>query len=241
MKDDCDPTERAHPRLRRSAVPSDAAGGDGADGKPAWRQRHADDRGLLASSARVRPGHARSRLLGSSSPETWASRWSASLVDSLIAVDVDSWTDYHDEMWTLAATYRAGGGKLGMLSNGVPEIVARIRADRDIDQFFDAIVISFEVQLAKPEPEIYRVTLDRLGVPPSTRSSSTTAPRTSRPPANWGCERCISPATSTHSGPSSWPDGEFRSSRGSRSSGSSPKFTKPIGSTSSKGFPDEPP
>ena len=88
-----------------------------------------------------------------------------SLVDSLIAIDVDAWTDYRDEMWTLAATYRAGGGKLGMLSNGVPEIVARIRADRDIDRSFDAVVISFEVQLAKPEPEIYRVTLDRLGVP----------------------------------------------------------------------------
>jgi putative hydrolase of the HAD superfamily len=88
-----------------------------------------------------------------------------SLVDSLIAVDVDSWTDYRDEMWTLAATYRAGGGKLGMLSNGVPEIVARIRSDHDLDTCFDAVVISFEVQLAKPEPEIYRVTLDRLGVP----------------------------------------------------------------------------
>jgi putative hydrolase of the HAD superfamily len=88
-----------------------------------------------------------------------------SLVDSLIAVDVDSWTDYRDEMWTLAATYRTGGGKLGMLSNGVPEIVARIRADKDLESNFDAVVISFEVQLAKPEPEIYRVTLDRLGVP----------------------------------------------------------------------------
>ena len=86
------------------------------------------------------------------------------LVDSLIAVDVDSWTDYRDEMWTLAATYRTGGGKLGMLSNGVPEIVARIRADKDLESNFDAVVISFEVQLAKPEPEIYRVTLDRLGV-----------------------------------------------------------------------------
>ncbi len=88
-----------------------------------------------------------------------------SLVDSLIAIDVDAWTDYRDEMWTLAATYRAGGGKLGMLSNGVPEIVARIRADRDLEHLFDAVVISFEVQLAKPEPEIYRITLDRLGVP----------------------------------------------------------------------------
>ena len=78
---------------------------------------------------------------------------------------MDAWTDYRDEMWTLAATFRANGGKLGMLSNGVPEIVARIRADHPLESLFDAVVISFEVQLAKPEPEIYRVALDRLGVP----------------------------------------------------------------------------
>jgi len=87
------------------------------------------------------------------------------LVTSLVAIDIDAWTDYRDEMWTLAATFRAGGGKLGMLSNGVPEIVARIRADHDLPTLFDAVVISCEERLAKPEPEIYRVVLDRLGVP----------------------------------------------------------------------------
>ena len=35
----------------------------------------------------------------------------------------------------------------------------------ELAALFDAVVISFEVQLAKPEPEIYRVALDRLGVP----------------------------------------------------------------------------
>ena len=87
------------------------------------------------------------------------------LLNALIAIDVDAWTDYRDEMWALAATFRAGGGKLGLLSNGVPEIVERIRADRDLPSLFDAIVVSFEERLAKPEPEIYRVALDRLGVP----------------------------------------------------------------------------
>jgi putative hydrolase of the HAD superfamily len=86
------------------------------------------------------------------------------LLGSLIAIDVDSWTDYRDEMWTLAATFRASGGKVGMLSNGVVEIVERIRADHDLPSLFDAVVISYEEQLAKPEPEIYRVALDRLGV-----------------------------------------------------------------------------
>lgn len=88
------------------------------------------------------------------------------MLNALIAIDVDAWTDYRDEMWTLAATFRGSGGKLGMLSNGVPEIVARIRADHHLPSLFDAVVISYEEQLAKPEPEIYRVALDRLGVAP---------------------------------------------------------------------------
>lgn len=88
------------------------------------------------------------------------------LAASLVAIDIDSWTDYRDEMWTLAATYRAVGGKLGMLSNGVREIVDRIRNDRDLPSLFDAVVISYEVGLTKPEPEIYRLVLSQLGVAP---------------------------------------------------------------------------
>lgn len=89
------------------------------------------------------------------------------LVASLIAIDIDSWTEYRDEMWTLVTTFRAVGGKLGMLSNGVREIVERIRADRDLPSLFDAVVISYEVGLAKPEPEIYRLMLSQLGVGPA--------------------------------------------------------------------------
>jgi putative hydrolase of the HAD superfamily len=84
----------------------------------------------------------------------------------LIDIDVDSWTDYREETWTLASQFRQDGGRVAMLSNGVPEIVSRIRQDRDLPALFDVVVISYEVALAKPEPEIYRLTLDRLGVLP---------------------------------------------------------------------------
>jgi putative hydrolase of the HAD superfamily len=119
--------------------------------------------------------HRRDYDLGMPSGEYWtlvAQDLGASLDEgvlaSLVTIDVDSWTDYRDEMWTLAATFRQAGGRLGMLSNGVREIVTRIRSDRDLPSLFDAVVISYELQLAKPEPEIYRVTLDRLGVGPAT-------------------------------------------------------------------------
>jgi putative hydrolase of the HAD superfamily len=118
--------------------------------------------------------HRRDYDLGLPAPEYWALvaqefgvALDAGLLASLITVDVDSWTDYRDEMWTVAETFRRSGGRLGLLSNGVPEIVTRIRADRDLAALFDAQVISFEVGLAKPEPEIYRVALDRLGAAPA--------------------------------------------------------------------------
>ena len=118
--------------------------------------------------------HRRDYDLGLPAPEYWTlvaqelgTTLDEGLLTSLVTIDVDSWTDYRDEMWALAETFRQAGGRLAMLSNGVPEIVARIRADRDLAALFDAQVISFEVGLAKPEPEIYRVVLDRLGTPPA--------------------------------------------------------------------------
>jgi len=88
------------------------------------------------------------------------------LRSEIIAIDIDSWTDYREETWEIAMQFRQQGGRLAMLSNGVPEIVSRIRAERDLPQLFDVVVISYEVALAKPEPEIYRLTLNRLGVLP---------------------------------------------------------------------------
>ncbi|MBI2202640.1 MAG: HAD family phosphatase [Candidatus Rokubacteria bacterium] len=85
-------------------------------------------------------------------------------IDTLIERDVSSWTDYRREAWQLAARLRRQGRRVGMLSNAVPEIVARIRKDWDLDRCFDDIVLSYEVGLLKPDPKIYRAALDRLGV-----------------------------------------------------------------------------
>jgi putative hydrolase of the HAD superfamily len=119
--------------------------------------------------------HRRDYDLGLPAPDYWTlvaqelgATLDEGLLASLITIDVDSWTDYRDEMWTLAETFRQAGGRLALLSNGVSEIVARIRSDRDLAALFDAQVISFEVGLAKPEPEIYRVALEQLGAAPAS-------------------------------------------------------------------------
>jgi putative hydrolase of the HAD superfamily len=84
----------------------------------------------------------------------------------LITADVASWIDYHDEVWGLAAEFRPAGGRAALLSNSGPEVMARVRVDHPLEARFDAVVISCEVGLAKPDPRIYRLCLERLGLPP---------------------------------------------------------------------------
>lgn len=82
----------------------------------------------------------------------------------LVALDAESWTQYREALWELAEGFRAAGGRTAVLSNCGPEVMGRVRAQRDVDRYFDAMVVSWEVGLLKPDPAIYRLTLQRLGV-----------------------------------------------------------------------------
>src|SRR2546427_4548976 len=73
-------------------------------------------------------------------------------IDQLIEADVASWTGYREEMWVLAQSFRVSGGRTAFLSNGVPEAMARIRAERPVERWFDVVVVSCEVGVAKPDP-----------------------------------------------------------------------------------------
>jgi putative hydrolase of the HAD superfamily len=67
-----------------------------------------------------------------------------------------------EEMFEAVGKARTGGLKTALLSNswGV-ELYPRER----INEVFDVVVISGEVGLRKPDPEIFEFTLDKLGVP----------------------------------------------------------------------------
>jgi putative hydrolase of the HAD superfamily len=88
------------------------------------------------------------------------------IIDRLIDADVASWTQYREQMWMLARSFRDGGGRTAFLSNGVPEAMARIREDRRLEAWFDTVVVSCEVGIAKPDPAIYWLCLSRIGRPP---------------------------------------------------------------------------
>ncbi|MGH7267625.1 MAG: HAD family hydrolase [Candidatus Rokuibacteriota bacterium] len=86
------------------------------------------------------------------------------VIEWLIGMDVASWTDYREPVWELAREFKARGGRTGFLSNGIPEVAARLRAERGLDTAFDAVIVSSEVGLTKPDPRIFRLCLDRLRV-----------------------------------------------------------------------------
>jgi putative hydrolase of the HAD superfamily len=89
------------------------------------------------------------------------------LVDWLVERDGDSWMRYRDEVWDLTRNARAGQVRTAMLSNMSVELADRIRRDRLLDAWFDAVVISGEVRRTKPDPRIYRLCLARLDVEPA--------------------------------------------------------------------------
>lgn len=63
----------------------------------------------------------------------------------------------------LLAELRARGLRLGLISNCSGD-VCELWEESPFSDLFDAVVLSAEVALCKPDPRIYRVALERLGV-----------------------------------------------------------------------------
>jgi putative hydrolase of the HAD superfamily len=73
----------------------------------------------------------------------------------------------------------AGGVRTALVSNSWGFNYPR----EGFGELFDAVVISGEEGVRKPDPEIYLLAAERLGVPPESACSSTTWPRTSAAPS----------------------------------------------------------
>ncbi|WP_020669805.1 HAD family hydrolase [Amycolatopsis nigrescens] len=77
--------------------------------------------------------------------------------------DPGQWTPYPDTEAVLKGA--AGKGlKVGVLSNIAFDIRPAFNG-RGLDAYVDEFVLSYEVGAIKPDPAIFRVALDRLGVP----------------------------------------------------------------------------
>ncbi len=57
------------------------------------------------------------------------------------------------------------GARLAVVSNGLGEVVYERMARLDLSAYFDSVVVSSEVGVAKPHPVIFEVAFERLGSP----------------------------------------------------------------------------
>lgn len=69
------------------------------------------------------------------------------------------------EVIELLARLKEKGIKLGLISNCAPEEVFSWSTSKLAD-YFDEVVFSYEVKIAKPSPEIYQTACNKLGVTP---------------------------------------------------------------------------
>lgn len=57
--------------------------------------------------------------------------------------------------------------KLALLSNAPSKLIRGILADNDLEKYFDIIIVSSEVGMVKPSPEIFKFALEKLAMEPS--------------------------------------------------------------------------
>lgn len=57
------------------------------------------------------------------------------------------------------------GRKLAILSNGSPDMLDPLVAASGLDRLLDAVLSVAEVKIFKPDPRVYQLAVDRLGVP----------------------------------------------------------------------------
>jgi putative hydrolase of the HAD superfamily len=69
-----------------------------------------------------------------------------------------------EDMLDAVRRARAGGVKTGLISNSWGEGLAYDQST--LDELFDAVVISGDVGMHKPEPDIFLLGAERIGVPP---------------------------------------------------------------------------
>jgi putative hydrolase of the HAD superfamily len=126
------------------------------DSGPFWRSYFAHRDGLDQGSAGVAAyWQAIARDLGVS--------WDDARVHELWNADFRSWLSINPGTIEVLADLKAGGTRLALLSNAGPDFGSYFRHG-PLGGFFAACYVSGELNLLKPQPEIYRHVLGDLGI-----------------------------------------------------------------------------
>ncbi|HEY2739220.1 MAG TPA: HAD family phosphatase, partial [Thermoanaerobaculia bacterium] len=88
-------------------------------------------------------------------------------IDGLIEADVVMWTKVSEPMLAWAQSLQRAGILTAILSNMGPEVLRTMRREFAWLADFNHLTWSCELGIAKPDPAIYTLTCDKLGVPPA--------------------------------------------------------------------------
>ena len=78
-----------------------------------------------------------------------------------VARKTDSWVAFEDAVPTLEAASKRDFS-IGMVSNAT-DLARKVLGNLDMERYFDFVVISEEVGVRKPNPEIFRIALEQAG------------------------------------------------------------------------------
>jgi len=120
-----------------------------------WADRHAYDEGELTGIAFWQ------KIVSDASLNL-----SQSTIEELNQWDARMWTTQNPAMLAWQQQLRQRGLLTAILSNMGDSVLASIERTFDWLPRFDVLIWSFEHHLAKPDPAIYRLTLERLGTRP---------------------------------------------------------------------------
>jgi putative hydrolase of the HAD superfamily len=90
----------------------------------------------------------------------------AAAIDQLNGWDARMWTTQNPAMLAWQFALKQHGIRTAILSNMGDTVLASIQREFDWLPRFDVLIWSFEHKMAKPDPAIYSLTLDKLGVRP---------------------------------------------------------------------------
>src|SRR5208282_334132 len=85
-------------------------------------------------------------------------------IERLQDLDIDMWDTLEEPLFEWVQRLQANGYKTALLSNSDLRFVAHLRKNRPWLRLFDVCVFSSEVHLIKPDPAIFRYTLEKLGM-----------------------------------------------------------------------------
>ena len=120
-----------------------------------WADRHAYDEGKLTGLAFWQKIVREAGL-----------NLSTAAIEELNSLDARMWTTQNPSMlaWQLALKQR--GLRTAILSNMGDNVLASVEREFAWIRRFDVLVWSYQLHMAKPDPAIYRYTLEKLGTRP---------------------------------------------------------------------------